>query len=97
MGLFSARQPRKFRRVSIYTDERKEKLQKLVEQAERGKGDTQPAGEAYDTAKFKGTFINYTPRAQRYKEHGARIGWPLAILLIFVLYIIWRFIMTGKS
>jgi hypothetical protein len=98
MGLFSARQPRKFRRVSIYTDERKEKLQKLVEQAERGKGNAQPAREeTYNPAKFKGTFINYTPRAQRYKEHGARIGWPLAILLIFVLYIIWRFIMTGKS
>ena len=97
MGLFSARQPRKFRRVSIYTDERKERLQKLVEQVEREKGDVQPVGEAYDTGKFKGTFINFTPRAQRYKEHGARIGWPLAILLIFVLLIIWRFIMTGKS
>ena len=97
MGLFSARQPRKFRRVSIYTDERKERLQKLVEQVERETGDVQPADEAYDTGKFKGTFINFTPRAQRYKEHGARIGWPLAILLIFVLLIIWRFIMTGKS
>jgi hypothetical protein len=97
MGLFSARQPRKFRRVSIYTDERKERLQKLVEQVEREKGDVQPADEVYDTGKFKGTFINFTPRAQRYKEHGARIGWPLAILLIFVLLIIWRFIMTGKS
>ena len=97
MGLFSARQPRKFRRVSIYTDERKERLQKLVEQVEREKGDVQPADEAYDTGKFKGTFINFTPRAQRYKEHGARIGWPLAILLIFVLLIIWRFIMTGQS
>lgn len=101
MGLFSARQPRKFRRVSIYTDERKERLQKLVEQVEREKGDVQPADEVYDTGKFKGTFINFTPRAQRYKERGARIGgrigWPLAILLIFVLLIIWRFIMTGKS
>ncbi len=97
MGLFSARQPRKFRRVSIYTDERKEKLQKLVEQAEREKSGAQPAKESFNTDKFKGTFINFTPRAQRYKEHGARIGWPLAILLIFVLLIIWRFIMTGKS
>ena len=97
MGLFSARQPRKFRRVSIYTDEHKEKLQKLVEQAEREKGNTQSAPEPYNTAKFKGTFINYTPHAQRYKEHGPRIGWPLAIILIFVLYIIWRFIMTGRS
>lgn len=97
MGLFSARQPRKFRRVSIYTDERKEKLQKLVEQVEREKGNVQPAEEAYNTGKFKGTFIYFTPRAQRYKEHGARIGWPLAIILIFVLLIIWRFIMTGRS
>lgn len=95
MGLFSARQPRKFRRVSIYTDERKEKLQKLVEQVEREKGDALPADEAYDTDKFKGTFINFTPRAQRYKENGAKIGWPLAIILIIVLLIIWKFIMTG--
>ena len=50
MGLFSARQPRKFRRVSIYTDERKERLQKLVEQVEREKGDVQPVDEAYDTS-----------------------------------------------
>lgn len=97
MGLFSARQPRKFRRVSIYTDERKEKLQKLVEQVEREKSGAQPTEETFKADKFKGTFINFTPHAQRYKEHGARIGWPLAILLIFVLLIIWRFIMTGKS
>ena len=31
MGLFKTREPRHFRRVSIYTDERKEKLEKLVE------------------------------------------------------------------
>ena len=95
MGMFSARQPRKFRRVSIYTDERKEKLQKLVEQVEREKGEAQLTDEAYNPEKFKGTFINFTPRAQRYKEKGARVGWPLAILLIFILLIIWHFIMTG--
>ena len=32
MGLFNTRKPRGFRRVSIYTDERKEKLDKLVNQ-----------------------------------------------------------------
>ena len=94
--MFTARQPRRFRRVSIYTDERKEKLQKLVEQVKREKGETAPDNEVYDTNKFKGTFINFTPRAQHYKENGARIGWPLAIILIFVLLIIWHFIMTGS-
>ena len=97
MGLFSTRQPRKFRRVSIYTDERKEKLQKLVEQVKCEKTETASEGKAYDADKFRGTFINFTPRAQRYKENGARIGWPLAIILIFILLIIWRFIMTGRS
>ena len=95
MGMFSTRQPRKFRRVSIYTDERKEKLQKLVEQAKRENGELTPEDKTYNTDKFKGTFINFTPRAQRYKENGARIGWTLAAVLIVVLRIIWRFIMTG--
>ncbi len=95
MGMFSTRQPRKFRRVSIYTDERKEKLQKLVEQAKRENGKAAPEDNTYHADKFKGTFINFTPRAQRYKENGARIGWPLALILIVVLLIIWRFIMTG--
>ena len=95
MGMFSTRQPRKFRRVSIYTDERKEKLQKLVEQAKRENGEALPEDNTYHTDKFKGTFINFTPRAQRYNENGARIGWPLAAILIVVLLIIWRFIMTG--
>lgn len=96
MGMFSTRQPRKFRRVSIYTDERKEKLQKLVEQTMRAKGESVPEDNTYHTDKFKGTFINFTPRAQRYKEKGARIGWPLAIILIFILLFFWYFIMTGR-
>ena len=95
MGLFSTRQPRKFRRVSIYTDERKEKLQKLVEQTMREKGEAASEDQTYQADKFTGTCINYTPRAQRYKENGARIGWPLAVILIIVLLIIWKFIMTG--
>lgn len=96
MGMFTTRQPRKFRRVSIYTDERKEKLQKLVEQAKLEAGEIPSEKEGYDTGKFKGTFINFTPRAQRYKEEGAKIGWPIAIALIFVLLIIWHFLLTGK-
>ena len=95
MGMFSTRQPRKFRRVSIYTDERKEKLQKLVEQTMRVKDGAMPEDKAYDVNKFQGTFINFTPRAQRYKEKGTRIAWPLAVILIVVLLIIWKFIMTG--
>ena len=37
MGMFKTREPRKFRRVSIYTDERREKLDKLVNDYNRGR------------------------------------------------------------
>ena len=95
MRLFSTRKPRSFRRVSIYSDESRDRLQKLIDDVKREQGEA-PASEApYDTDKFRGTFINYTPRAQKHKESGSRLGWPLIIALIFALIIIWRFLLTG--
>lgn len=98
MGIFSlsSRKPRKFRRVSIYTDEHQEKLQKLVDDTlqsncEGGQKEEKP----YDPAKFNGTFSNYTPRTKRFREKESRFGWPMALALILVLLIIWRFLMTG--
>ena len=57
MGLFSTRQPRKFRRVSIYTDETRDKLQKLVDDVKREQGMLPQEEKPYDPTKFKGTFI----------------------------------------
>ncbi len=95
MKLFSTRKPRSFRRVSIYTDESRDRLQQLVDDAKREQGES-PASEApYNPDKFRGTFINYTPRAQKHKEGGSRLGWPLIIALIFALIVIWRFLLTG--
>ena len=95
MRLFSTREPRKFRRVSIYTDESHDRLQKLVDEVKREQGETPASEERYDPDKFRGTFINYTPRAQRLKENGTKFGWPIAIALIFALLVIWRFLLTG--
>lgn len=94
MRLFSTRKPRSFRRVSIYTDESRDRLQKLVDDVKREQGEA-PADERYDTDKFRGTFINYTPRAQSHKENGSRLGWPIVIALVFALIILWRFLLTG--
>ena len=95
MKLFSPRKPRSFRRVSIYTDESRDRLQKLVDDVKREQGE-KPASEApYDPDKFRGTFSNYTPRAQRHKESGSKLGWPLILILIFALIVIWRFLLTG--
>lgn len=96
MKLFSTRKPRGFRRVSIYTDESRDRLQKLVDDVKREQGEA-PAQEEqpYDPDKFRGTFSNYTPRAQRHREAGSKLGWPLIILLIFACIVMWRFLLSG--
>ena len=93
--MFNTRKPRSFRRVSIYTDESRDRLQKLVDDVKREQGEAPATEESFDPDKFRGTFINYTPRAQKHKESGSKLGWPLIILLIFALIIVWRFLLTG--
>ncbi len=92
MKLFSTRKPRQFRRVSIYTDESHDRLQKLVEEVKREQGEAPAQEEHYNPDKFRGTFINYTPRAQRHKENGSKLGWPIIIVIIFALLIIWNYL-----
>ena len=130
MGMFKNREPRRYRPVNIFTDERQERLKKLVDEVrlqegykpEAGTsgnasptgGDAIPTGgngvnnpgagsNGSGTAKsasvdiepdhFKGKFINYTPHLQRHKERSRRFGWPLWILLLFVMIILWRFLL----
>ena len=144
MGMFKNREPRRYRPVNIFTDERQERLKKLVDEVrlqegykpEAGTngnasstngtasstgggtnptdGNTCPTGgngvnnpgagsNGSGTAKstsvdiepdhFKGKFINYTPHLQRHKERSRRFGWPLWILLLFVMIILWRFLL----
>ena len=96
MGLFKTREPRKFRRVSIYTDERKEKLEKLVNDYKREVGELPPAQEDYTQNRFKGKFSEYTPRAKRYADGGrGLIKWPVALIAIILLFMFLRWIMTG--
>ena len=95
MGMFNTRKPRRFRRVSIYTDESHDRLQKLINEVKREQGEVSEQEERYDPDKFRGTFINYTPRAQRHKENGTKLGWPIIIALIFALIVLWRFLLTG--
>lgn len=95
MGMFTARQPRKFRRVSIYTDESRDKLQKLINDVKREQGELPP--EPYDPTKFKGTFSEFTPHAQRHKESNMKLKWPVAMALILVLLVLWHWLLTGNS
>lgn len=95
MKLFNTRKPRSFRRVSIYTDESRDRLRQLVDEVKREQGEAPVSEEHYAADKFRGTFIDYTPRAKKHKEGGSKIGWPVAIVIIFALLILWRFLLTG--
>ncbi|MBQ0019785.1 MAG: hypothetical protein KBT39_04605 [Bacteroidales bacterium] len=94
MSLFKARQPRKYRPRRIYTDERKEKLQKLVNEVRRAQGEE--VHEEYDPAKFRGTFSQFTPHAQRHSQLGRKLAWPIGLFLIFILLFVWHWLLTGK-
>lgn len=97
MGMFKTREPRRFRRVSIYTDERQEKLEKLVNDYKRETGELPPAPEDYSQNRFKGKFSEFTPRAKRYAEGGrGLIKWPVALVAIILLCMLLRWIMTGS-
>lgn len=93
MGMFQTRKPRKYRPISMYTDERKDKLDKLVRDVKCEMGEL-PSGDI-EPDHFKGKFSQFTPRARRASERAHRLTWPLALILILVLLIIWRYILMG--
>lgn len=98
MGMFKMREPRRYRRVSIYTDERRDKLDKLVADYKRETGQEPATEEDYTENRFKGKFSRFTPRAQRYAEGGrGMIKWPVALVLILLLYLLIRWILTGEA
>lgn len=93
MGMFSTREPRKYRRVSIYSDERKEKLDKLVSDVKREMGELPPK-DPTKIPSYKGRFAEFTPRAS---ADGMRrkVKWPVLVIIIVLLFLAWRFIMVG--
>ena len=137
MGMFKNREPRRYRPVNIFTDERQERIKKLVDEVRlqegykpeagtngttcptdgntistngdtissggngvnnpgagsNGSGTARSASVDIEPDHFKGKFINYTPHLQRHKERSRRFGWPLWILLLFVMIILWRFLL----
>lgn len=94
MGMFQTREPRRYKRVSIYTSERKDKLDKLVKDVKREMGELPP--DDIDPDHFKGKFSKFTPRAKRASEREHRLTWPLVLILVMVLILIWRYIALGR-
>ena len=94
MGLWSMRKPRAYHHESIYVDERREKLQKIEENAKRELGMIPP--KEFSPEDIRGKFIEGTTHLKRRKMSGRKpltLG-TILILLIALLYL-WHYIVTG--
>ncbi len=97
MGIFNAgiRKPRRFNHQYIYVDERKEKLDKMEEDAKRELG-MLPEKE-FSPEDIRGKFVEGTTHLKRRKESGRKpLHFGLAIIIIGLLILLWRYLLRGE-
>lgn len=83
MGYFKMREPRRFNHKYIFVDERKEKLDKIVESAKRDLG-MLPAKEPTYAERIKGAFVGENSHLERKRENGSRVSSRFAVAALFV-------------
>ena len=95
MGLFRVNKPRGFQHNYIYYDPRKEKLQKIEENAKRELG-MLPEKE-FDPEDIRGKFVGATKHLKRRKESGHKpISSGILIIIIIVLVLLAKYLYTGQ-
>lgn len=98
MGMFSVRKPRGFHHNYIYYDPRKEKLQKIQENAKRELGLLPP--KEFSPEDIRGKFVGVTTHLRRRKEKEADGHKPLAngilVLIILALILLMKYLYTGE-
>ena len=94
MGMFKMREPRRFNHKYIYVDERKEKLDKIVESAKRDLGMLPPREEGY-SERLHGAFSSENSHIARKKANGTRITTRVAVAALFVCVFLLYYILKG--
>lgn len=94
MGLFTQWKPRGFQHQWIYVDERKEKLQKIEENAKRDLG-MLPPKETTPEERIRGTFAEQSKHLKRRKDKKPVSYAVLLVLLAAMLFILHYFV-TGR-
>lgn len=92
MAGFKMREPRKFDHKYIYVDERKEKLDKIVENAKRDLGMLPPKEPTYEE-RIRGAFVGENSHLDRKRTNGSRISSRFAVAALFVCAFIVYYIM----
>ena len=95
MGMFKMEKPRRFNHQYIYVDERKEKLQKMEENAKRDLGMLPP--KEFSPEDIRGKFIEGTKRLKRRKESGRKpLTYGALFIAIGILLFILHYLVTGE-
>ncbi|MBR6539149.1 MAG: hypothetical protein IKT76_04760 [Bacteroides sp.] len=94
MGMFTMRKPRGFQHSYIYVNERKEKLDKMTENAKRELGMI-PEKE-FSPEDIRGKFVEGTTHLRRRKESGKKpIPFIIKLFLIVLLICLFYAISNG--
>ncbi len=95
MGMFSIRKPRGFHHEYIYVDERKEKLDKMEEDAKRDLGMLPP--KEFNPEDIRGKFVEGTTHLKRRKESG-KAPWAFGRILIAIVVLLYflHYLVTGS-
>ena len=89
MGYFKQREPRRFNHKYIFVDERKEKLDRIVESAKRDLG-LLPPKEGSSKERIKGAFSGEDSHLSRRQQNGTRFSSTFIVgallVCVFILF-----------
>ena len=89
MGYFKQREPRRFNHKYIFVDERKEKLDRIVESAKRDLGMLPPKEGSYQE-RIKGAFASEDSHLSRRQQNGTRFSSTFLVgallVCVFILF-----------
>ena len=97
MGMFNSgmRKQRRFNHQYIYVNERKEKLDKVEEQAKRELG--MLSEKEFSPEDIRGKFVEGTTHLKRRKESGRKpVHLGVILLIIALLLFLWHYLQTGS-
>lgn len=88
--------PRRFNHQTIYVNERKEKLDKMEEQAKRDLG-LLPEKKEFDPEDLRGKFVESTVHLKKRKSKTKK-PFSFGVILVMILFLIflWNYILTGE-
>lgn len=92
--MFSVGKPRGFHHNYIYYDPRKEKLQKIEENAKRELGMLPP--KEFQPEDIRGKFVGATTHLKRRKESGKKpVSSGILIMIVVALFLAMKWLATG--